>query len=182
MKTDAQLIHEARNDADAFAELYRRQAATIERWFRARVPESVTVDLTAETFAQAALSLRRFRDLAEGSAAPWLYGIARNLLRKYLEHERVETWARMRLGVAIRLDDELEEVHERERATRLRPALTAALATLPPTQTEAVRLRVVDDLPYDQVASELGCTPLAARLRVLRGLGSLNRALKGAER
>ena len=182
MKTDAQLIHDARNDADAFAELYRRHAASIHRWFRRRTPESVAVDLTAETFAQAALSLRRFRDLADGSASPWLYGIAKNLLRKYAEQERVDARARIRLGVRIHADDELDNVDERERATRLRPALRAALATLPPAQREAVRLRVVDDLPYERVASELGCTPLAARLRVLRGLGSLNRALKGAQR
>src|SRR6266511_3043309 len=170
MKSDAQLIHDARKDADAFAELYRRHAAAMHGWFRARTPEAVAVDLTAETFAQAALSLRRFRDLADGSAGPWLYGIAKNLLRKYTEHERVDARARLRLGIAPP-NDELERVDERERATRLRPALR-----------EAVRLRVVDELPYERVASELGCTPLAARLRVLRGLGSLNRALKGAER
>jgi len=181
MKSDAQLIHDARKDADAFAELYRRHAAAMHGWFRARTPEAVAVDLTAETFAQAALSLRCFRDLADGSAGPWLYGIAKNLLRKYTEHERVDARARLRLGIAPP-NDELERVDERERATRLRPALRAALATLPPAQREAVRLRVVDELPYERVASELGCTPLAARLRVLRGLGSLNRALKGAER
>jgi RNA polymerase sigma factor (sigma-70 family) len=182
MKSDAQLIHDAQNDADAFGELYRRHAATIHGWFRARTAESVAVELTAETFAQAALSLGRFRDLAEGSAAPWLYGIARNLLRKYAEHERVDARARMRLGVPVHSSDDLEQVDERERATRLRPALTAALETLPQAQREAVRLRVVDELPYEQVAGALGCTPIAARLRVLRGLGSLNRALKGAER
>ena len=182
MKTDAQLIHEARNDADAFAELYRRHAAPIHRWLRIRTPESAALDLTAETFAQAALSLRRFRDLADGSAGPWLYGIARNLLRKYAEHERVDTRARLRLGIAVGSEDDLERVDERERATRLRPALSSALAGLPPAQRDAVRLRVVDELPYERVASELGCTPLAARLRVLRGLTSLNRALKGVER
>ena len=182
MKTDAQLIHEARHDPDAFAELYRRHARTIHRWLATRAPESVAVELTAETFAQAALSLRRFRDLAEGSAAPWLFGIARNLLRKYAEHERVDARARMRLGVPVDLADDLDRVVERERAARLRPALSAALETLPPAQRDAVRLRVVDELPYEQVAGELGCTPIAARLRVLRGLGSLNRALKGAER
>jgi RNA polymerase sigma factor (sigma-70 family) len=182
MKTDAQLIHEARKDADAFAELYSRHATAIHGWFQARAPESVVLDLTAETFAQAALSLRRFRDLADGSAAPWLYGIARNLLRRYAEHERVDARARARLGVPLSVDDDLERFVERERATRLLPDLTQALAALSPAQREAVRLRIVDELPYEQVAGRLGCTALAARLRVLRGLGSLNRALKGAER
>ena len=90
--------------------------------------------------------------------------------------------ARARLGVASGEDDDLDKVVERERATRLLPDLTQALAALPPAQREAVRLRIVDELPYEQVAGRLGCTALAARLRVLRGLGSLNRALIGAER
>jgi len=34
-----------------------------------------------------AVGLKRFRDEADGSAAPWLYGIAKNLLRRYHEQE-----------------------------------------------------------------------------------------------
>jgi RNA polymerase sigma-70 factor (ECF subfamily) len=182
MKTDAQLIHEARKDPDAFAELYRRHAGSLHRWFLARTPASVALDLTAETFAEAALALRRFRDEAGGSAAPWLYGIAKNLLRRYAEHERVESRARRRLGVSTAFEDDLDRVGESDRAARLRPALATALATLPPAQRDAVRLRVVSEFSYDEVARELDCTTLAARLRVWRGLGSLSRALKGAQR
>ncbi len=81
MWTDAELILAARRDPEAFAELYRRHVEALYRFFRARVPHDAAGELTAETFAQAALSLRRFRDVAGGSAAPWLFGIARNLLR-----------------------------------------------------------------------------------------------------
>ena len=41
---------------------------------------ATALDLTAETFAQAWLVRARFRDEANGSAAPWIYGIARNVL------------------------------------------------------------------------------------------------------
>jgi hypothetical protein len=57
MKSDAQLIEEARDDPDAFGELYRRHAEAVQRWFRARTDERTAEDLTAETFAQAVLSL-----------------------------------------------------------------------------------------------------------------------------
>jgi RNA polymerase sigma-70 factor (ECF subfamily) len=182
VKTDAQLIHDARNDPDAFAELYRRHAASIHSWFRARAPNQIAGELTAETFAQAALSLKRFRDEASGSAAPWLYGIARNLLRRYLERARVETRARERLGMPIRLDDELEDARERADAARLKPALVPALATLPAAQRRALVLRVVHELSYEEVAAALGCSVTAARLRVMRARGSLSRAMKGAGR
>ena len=86
MTTDAELIRQARNDPAAFGMLYRRHAASVHSFLRGRAPDRVAAELTAETFAQAALSLKRFRDEMDGSGLPWLYGIARNLLRTY--HER----------------------------------------------------------------------------------------------
>jgi RNA polymerase sigma factor (sigma-70 family) len=177
-KTDAQLIREARDDPEAFAQLYRRHASAIHSWLATRTPPRIAVELTAETFAQAAVSLVRFRDCAEGSAAPWLYGIAKNLLRRYVEKERIETRARRRLGVETRAYDEFERVEERAFAEQVRPQLVVALAALPATQRDAVRLHVVDELPYATVASRLGCSELAARLRVMRGLNRLARTIK----
>ena len=180
MRTDAELIHDARRDAEAFAELYRRHARAISTWFAARVPQRIAADLTAETFAQAALSLSRFRDDADGSAAPWLFGIARNLLRRSLERERVESAARRRLGVPLRsYDDGADDVVERLAAAQMRPALEAALEQLPAAQREAVQLRVIRALDYAEVANSLGCSEVAARIRVARGLSSLSRLLKG---
>jgi RNA polymerase sigma factor (sigma-70 family) len=180
-KSDVQLIAEARMDPDAFGELYRRHVHAIHGFLRARVPQHVSGELTAETFAQAALSLRRFRDEAGGTALPWLYGIARNLLRRYLTSERVETRARERLGMPLRTYEvDLEAANERLDAERCAPALAAALDSLPQGQRRALQLRVVDELPYQQVASSLGCSEVAARIRVTRALGTLSRVMKGA--
>ena len=60
MPTDSQLIAAARNDPDAFGELYERHARSVYAFFSTRAPQAAG-ELTAETFAQAALSLRRFR-------------------------------------------------------------------------------------------------------------------------
>ena len=180
VRTDAELIHAARSDAEAFGELYRRHARAIASWFGARTPARIAGELTAETFAQAALSLKRFRDEADGSAAPWLYGIARNVLRRSLERERMETAARRRLGMPIRsYDAGLDAVEERLDAEQLRPALDAALQRLPAGQREAVELRIVRAFSYDEVANSLGCSEVAARIRVARALSSLSRLLKG---
>jgi RNA polymerase sigma factor (sigma-70 family) len=180
VKTDAELVRAARTDPDAFAELYRRHARAIASWFGARTPERIAGELTAETFAQAVLSLQRFRDEADGSAAPWIYGIARNVLRRSLERERVETAARRRLGVPIRsYEGDFDAAEERLDAESLRPALSAALERLPSGQREAVELRIVRALSYEDVASSLGCSEVAARIRVARGLSSLSRLLKG---
>ena len=180
MTTDAQLIKAARTDPDAFGELYRRHAIAVHAFLRNRAPDRVAGELTAETFAQAALSLKRFRDEMEGSGLPWLYGIARNLLRTYHERERIESKARQRLGLPAR-DYELEvhEANARVDAERLAPELSAALDTLPRAQRHALELRVVQQLPYKQVALSLDCSEVAARIRVTRAIDSLSRLFKG---
>ena len=178
--TDAQLIRAARDDPDAFAELYRRHAQIVHAFLRGRLPEHVAGELTAETFAQAALSLRRFRDEKSGSALPWLYGIARNLSRAYYEHEHVERRARERLGMPLHAYElDLDATTERLDAGRAGPALMAAFDTLPVSQQRALEFRVVRELPYEQVAHALGCSEVAARIRVTRALGSLSRLMKG---
>jgi RNA polymerase sigma-70 factor (ECF subfamily) len=181
-KSDAELIRAAQDDPEAFAELYRRHVHAVHTWLHARAPARVAVELTAETFAQAALGLGRFRDEAGGSAAPWLFGIARNLHRRLIEKERVETRARQRLGVEVRSYGDFERAEDRAFAERVRPQLAVALAALPAAQRDAVRLHVLDELPYAAVASRLGCSEPAARLRVMRGLRRLSHALGGAGR
>ncbi len=180
-QTDAQLIRAARSDPGAFAELYRRHVRSIHAYLRAHSPPHAASELTAETFAQAALSLRRFRDQADGSARPWLYGIARNLARRHLENQRIETRSRQRLGMPIRSYElDTDASNDRLDAEQLTPALTAALDTLPPSQRQAVELRIVHELPFKQIARTLGCSEVAARIRVTRALGTLSRVLKEA--
>jgi RNA polymerase sigma factor (sigma-70 family) len=182
-RTDAELLGAARSDPQAFREFYDRYAVWMHVWFmRHTGSESAALDLTAETFAQAWHSLRRFRDLADGSGAPWLFGIARNLLRQYHKHNRIETNARERLGLPLAAaeSDDYEAVDERVAARSLAPALAAAVRLLPPDQRRALELRVVQQLDYEEVAGRLGCSQNAARLRVSRALRALTIELQGA--
>jgi RNA polymerase sigma-70 factor (ECF subfamily) len=184
IRTDAELIEAARRDPEAFRELYERYAAWMRSWFlRHTSSESAALDLTAETFAQAWNAARRFRDEAGGSAAPWLFGIARNLLRQYHKHNRIETAARLRLGMPLVCAEceDYERIDEREEAVALGPRLRGALGTLPSEQRRALQLRVVLGLSYEEVAGRLGCSQNAARLRVSRALRALVTQLRGAE-
>ena len=47
------------------------------------------------------------------------------------------------------------------------------MRALPSEQREALELRVVQQLDYEEVAGALGCTQNAARLRVSRALRTL---------
>ena len=172
-RSDADLLRAARKDADAFAAFYRDHAAWVERWLRSHVRDPhVAADLTAETFAQALVSLERFRGRERGAGTAWLFGIARNLLRGYAARRRVETEARERLGIAIRDygPDEFAAADERLDANALAAEIAAALGSLPPELRETLELRAVDGLPYGEIAARTGTTAANARMRVARAV------------
>jgi RNA polymerase sigma-70 factor (ECF subfamily) len=179
--SDDELLRRARDDAQAFGVFFDRHSLRVYRFLlRATGDHASATDLTSETFAQALLSLSRFRGRTEGAGVAWLFGIARRVLLRSLRSQRREATARRRLGVPTSLDgwDEAES-DSRLDGERLSQALAHALARLPARQAEAIRLRVIQQLDYDQVATALGCSTVAARIRVSRGLRALLELLEG---
>lgn len=173
MTSDAALLARSGSDAGAFRELYDRHAPAIHRFHLGRTrSRDAAIDLTAETFAQAWLSRTRFRDLAGGSAAPWLYAIARHVLVASVRKSRLERSACERLGILAARDQD-DSTAGPELDGLLDGALDDALAALPDDVQRAVHLRIVEDLSYDDVAETLGTTRGAARVRVHRGLSAL---------
>jgi RNA polymerase sigma factor (sigma-70 family) len=174
MRSDADLLVAACSDASAFRELYDRYADRIYRYHLSRSRDShAALDLTAETFAQAWLCRARFRDEAGGSAGPWIFGIARHILLVSVRRGRMERSACERLGVLA----EAERQAEPEPGEDWLLGLDEALAHLPEAQQQAIRLRVVDDLGYDEAARRLAISPQAVRARVSRGLSALRKHL-----
>jgi len=169
--TDAALLRLAEHEPEAFSALYARHVHAVYRWLAARI-EWAAADLTAETFARAWLSRRRFRDDRDGSALPWLLGIARNLLANAVRDERIETRARERLGLPLDLATE-DGYADVDRRLSPSAALQRELDSLAPHERDALELRVVQELPYDEVAERLSIRPAAARLRVSRALRRL---------
>jgi RNA polymerase sigma factor (sigma-70 family) len=175
MRSDAELLTAARTDASAFRELYERHAARIYGYHLRRAHDAHAAhDLTAETFAQAWLSRARFRDEADGSAGPWLFGIARHVLLVSVRQRRLESSACARLGVLDGIDREPAA----EPDDGWLEGLDEALDGLPDAQQQAIRLRVVEDLGYDEAAERLETTPQAVRARVSRGLSTLRKHVK----
>jgi RNA polymerase sigma-70 factor (ECF subfamily) len=173
-RTDAELLAAAHSDASPFRELYDRYVRRVLAYQRRRCrDEAAAYELTAETFAQAWLSRERFRDEAGGSAGPWLFAIARNVLLASVRAGTLEQRARDELALHTPLSY--------EEAATPDPAwldgIDEALAELPEPQREAVRLRVVEGAGYDEVAAALDTTPAAARVRVHRALGAMRRKL-----
>jgi RNA polymerase sigma factor (sigma-70 family) len=173
--SDAALLAESVTDAHAFRLFYDRYAEAIFRYFARRgVDHHAALDLTAETFAASWLSRDRFNDRGDGNGGPWLFGIARNTLSHAARHRAVATAARERLGMLAETRA-IDPVAARaiDSVNGLSPSLDNALAGLPGSARQAVELRVVHGNTYDEIGESLGCSPLAARIKVSRALSVL---------
>jgi RNA polymerase sigma-70 factor (ECF subfamily) len=170
-------LHEARG----FVALYRRESPMLLTFCARRVLDAETaLDLTAETFAQAFRGRRGFKGGTEVEARAWLLTIARRQIAAYLRKGELDRRLVARVGIAVPAlaPDEIAEVERRAGLPELRAALAAELAKLSDEQREALRLRVVEERSYEEVARSLGVTEATARARVSRGLRAMGAALE----
>lgn len=166
-----------------FEALYDVSAERLLVFFTRRtIDPDAALDLWAETMAQAFASWGRFRGSTLDEAVAWLYGIARHQWAGFLRRGYAERKALKRLGLerpALESAD-LERLIELAGLDALRDRVGAALVDLPAEQRDALRLRVVEELPYPEVASRLKVTEPTARARVSRGLRKLHLTLEEA--
>jgi RNA polymerase sigma-70 factor (ECF subfamily) len=172
-------------NADEISQLYDRHAEALLAFLvrRAYDPEAA-VDLLAETFAAAFEDRQQFRGHGDRYALAWLYGIARHQLIDYFRRGQAERRALTRLGVDRRplTDTEYDRIEELAASQELRGRVADELTALPSDQRDAVRLRVVEEQPYESVARLLGISEQTARARVSRGLRGLRGTLDLQER
>jgi len=173
---DDRLLARARRDPAAFGTFYERHERLVLGYFMRRVGDpELAADLAAETFAAALVAVGRYRGGGPPASA-WLVGIARHVLSASVRRARVEDRARRRLGMEpLALDDELLE-----RIARIGgdERVEALLGRLTPSQSAAVRARVLDEEDYAGIAARLRCSESVVRQRVARGLATLRRAIE----
>jgi RNA polymerase sigma-70 factor (ECF subfamily) len=177
--TESSLKH-AKQDPRAFGEFYREHATAVTRYFMRRIANAeASLDLAAETFAEAYVGRRRFRGVTEEEARAWLYVIARRQLAAYLRrgYAARETLSRLGLERPEVDAEELQRVEGLGEMDDVHDLLTRRMSDLPDGYREAVRLRVVEELPYVEVAQRLDITETAARMRVSRALARLRTGL-----
>jgi RNA polymerase sigma factor (sigma-70 family) len=169
------------DDAEAFSELYRNEGESVLIFLTRRTWDGETaLELTAETFAVALRSWRKLSMLAPEQQRAWLFTVARRLLARYLRRAKVERRAIRRLGMQLpEVDQEdLLLIERRAGLPQLRQTLKHELARLSDSQREALRMRVLEECSYEQMALQLGISEQTARARVSRGLRALARALE----
>ena len=154
--TDADLIRASALDPRAFGPLFDRHVDEIHGYLSRRVGPTLAEELTAETFARAFARRESFAVLHD-SAAPWLYGIATNLVRNSGRAERRQLRAYGRAAaISSGQPDVFDQAEDRIDALRLAPALVRALLTLDPGDRDALLLFAWQDLSYREVGAALG--------------------------
>lgn len=140
-----------------FGRLFDEHAGSLHGYLARRVGDQAADDLVSETFL-VALQRRHTYDPARAGVRPWLYGIATNLLRRYVRQE-VRGWrAKARVLGAERLQAESHEVRTTEQVTaqqRIRQ-LAGALAALEPGDRDVLLLTSWGHLSAAEVSQALG--------------------------
>lgn len=137
----------------AFELLFERHFGAVHRYLHRRAGQDVADELAAETFALAFEQRASCR--ANGSALPWLYGIATNLLRRSWRDERTQLRAYGRSGVDRSADGDPEDAVARADGATLHAQLAKALEAMPRPQRDALLLYALADLSYEEVAVSL---------------------------
>jgi RNA polymerase sigma-70 factor (ECF subfamily) len=117
-------------------------------------------DILAETFL---IAWRRLDEVPPGQDARlWLYQVARNVLANYYRGER------RRSALAERLHAELAQTYQPQEFDGESARIGAALCRLPEAQRELLALNAWEGLDYGQLATVLGCSRNAVRIRLHR--------------
>ena len=171
-RSDEQLLAATRRgEAEAFGEFFARHRALVLAYLVRRCSREDAADLLAETFAAALIAVHAGRAARGETVAPWLLTIARNKLVDAHRRGRVEDSARRRLSLE-RVEPDYEELEA------VGMDLDAALCSLPTADRAALRARVLDEQPYEDIARDLNLSESAVRQRVSRALRRLRTDLE----
>lgn len=152
-----------------FTRFFERYHGDVYRYAVRRLGPDLADDVAAETFG---VAWRRYDRLPKDQPLPWLYGVARNVIRTRLRGER-------RRGVVLGAEaaaevpgtaDTVRQVEERDAALR-------ALDRLSATDRELVMLLAWEGLEPAEAARVLGCTTATVRVRLHRARRRIERFL-----
>lgn len=139
-------------------------------------------DVAQDTFLRAYRALANFR--GDSAFYTWLYTIATNTAKNHLV-----SMGRRPPGDDIQIDDAAQfesAMHLRDPATperelmrqEIERAVTAAVDRLPEELRQAITLREVDGLSYDEIAQVMNCPIGTVRSRIFRARDAIDQNLR----
>jgi RNA polymerase sigma-70 factor (ECF subfamily) len=186
--SDAMLVERAvAGDQRAFELLVIKYQRRIERLIGRMVRDSNLVeDIAQETFIRAYRALHQFR--GDAQFYTWLYRIAVNTAKRFLlklKHDPAVFQS------AMQSSDEDDETFQRRNepstdetpesvlaAKEIGQAVNAALEALPDDLKQALTLREIDGLSYEEIADVMNCPLGTVRSRIFRAREAVSSKIK----
>jgi RNA polymerase sigma factor (sigma-70 family) len=168
-RSDADVMGASIQKPSEFGVIFDRHGQRILRFLVRRVGPEPAEQLLGDTF-RIAFERRVTFDRSRDTAAPWLYGIATNLLRRHRRSEGRRLRATAHLGAAS--DDgqaDEDRVIAAADAEALLPSVAEAVLELPDAERDVLLLFAWEDLTYDDIAAALDVPVGTVRSRLNRG-------------
>jgi RNA polymerase sigma-70 factor (ECF subfamily) len=131
-------------------------------------------DLTQETLLRAYAHLADFRT---AHLSAWLYRIAANLC---VDQSRKHRLAMVPLAEDAAFSHEADPEEEVVRCESFR-VVRSLIGELPECHQRILRLRYYEDRSMADIAGQIHCTPLAAKLRVFRAVTALRKRWRATQ-
>jgi len=174
VETDGALIEwSVRGRADAFVEVVRRHEVAVHGFLARRAGHQAADDLLGEVWVRAFAARAGFQP-GYADARPWLYGIARNVLRA---HWRAAASADPPSTASEGQNDPWDDVVERLDSAAWARALADAVRALPAGERDVLLLVAWEQLTPAEAAAVLGVPAGTARSRLHRARATLRLAL-----
>ena len=161
-RPDSEILASLPSQPEPMGVLYERHAPAVFRYLARRAGPSAAEDLLSEVFVAALDGRTRLVAHDSGSALPWLYGIAMNVLRRHFRQGAPRWVAAGDPGM------DWDAVDARLDAEAKRGQLRSALNVLSESDRELLLLVAWEGLTPAEAAEVLGIGKVAARSRLHR--------------
>jgi len=179
---DTLLVDELRRGSSAaLGALFDRHVDAVFTFcFRRTASWHTAEDLTSVVFLELWRTRERIQE-NDGSALPWLYGIARNTCWNYSRSDRRLSLALRRLAApgSLTEPDPSDDVVRRLDSERRMQTVRAAVAQLPEHERDVLELVAWAGLSYDAAAGVLDIPVGTVRSRLSRARARLAGAVAG---
>ncbi|MBQ3681826.1 MAG: RNA polymerase sigma factor RpoE [Succinimonas sp.] len=168
-----------RHAFDLLVKKYQYKVAGIAQRFAANPADAQ--DIAQESFIKAYRAMESFR--GESAFYTWLYRITVNTAKNFV----VKNAGR---GISVDVDtpdieayDGSERLHQRDNpenileSSDVKRVIKEALQSLPDDLRQAITLREIDDMSYDEIADVMGCPVGTVKSRISRAREIINRKL-----
>lgn len=173
------LISLAKQDPEAFGELYRRNVERIYTYIYYRTGHVADAeDLTARTFHQALSHLPRYTDHGLPLVA-WLYRIAHNLVANH--HRSRSRWRTTSLDQMELTGKQVDSPEREAELSERKHALWSAIRRQPEERQRLLLMKFGDRLSNEEIGRLMGRTESAVKSLYFRTLKALKADLEARD-